>query len=269
MALGDKQAVTMAVASAVTGNIPVFGESGQLRDSGTKPADFAAGSLTKNLTLYVDAATGDDGNDGLAPERSKKTIMAAVNAIPKNLGGHNVVIEIADGDYTGETLSISGFYGGANFSTRDAEIVLQGESREGTLVGQITSLLQGVQLCIKAMSITTSNYPGIFAVGNCRVVDVSVTVTKDGWASGIANQGGTMIVQDVVVHAPSVALTTTGILFANNVSGTSEMAVGAGAASPYQQPGLAIVNNITVEATGSKYGKSYGAIIFENGELVP
>ena len=41
--------------------------------------------LANNVTLYVDAATGDDANDG-SQEMPFKTIQAAVDSLPKDLG---------------------------------------------------------------------------------------------------------------------------------------------------------------------------------------
>jgi hypothetical protein len=54
---------------------------------------------TEDLTIYVDAATGDDLYSGLSPDRAKKTIQAAVNMAPKQVRECVVKIEIAPGTY--------------------------------------------------------------------------------------------------------------------------------------------------------------------------
>jgi len=59
-----------------------------------------------DFTIYVDDATGDDANSGLAPNKAKKTIQAAVDILPERLRA-NVTIDIADGVYR-EQVSIFG-----------------------------------------------------------------------------------------------------------------------------------------------------------------
>lgn len=59
---------------------------------------------------YVDAAQGDDANPG-TQEQPFKTIQAAVDSLPKDLGKCQVTIFVASGTYD-EDVAISGFYGG-------------------------------------------------------------------------------------------------------------------------------------------------------------
>jgi hypothetical protein len=58
------------------------------------------------LGLYVNGATGDDGNDGFTPARAKRTIQGAVDAIPPVLRG-DVTVRIADGTYSERVLLAS------------------------------------------------------------------------------------------------------------------------------------------------------------------
>lgn len=69
--------------------------------------------LLKNIVLYVDAALGDDTNPG-TQEKPFQTIQAAVNSLPRDLGGSNVSIQVADGSYQEDVL-INGFTGGASY----------------------------------------------------------------------------------------------------------------------------------------------------------
>ena len=68
--------------------------------------------LTSNTYLYVDAVNGNDINPGTQP-KPFKTIQAALNSLPKDLGGFRAQITVAPGHYQG-TITISGFYNGAH-----------------------------------------------------------------------------------------------------------------------------------------------------------
>lgn len=120
MASGDKTSVVMAPTSKA-GNFPIFGENGQLADSGKKisdKADLEDGQVPYDQTnhlialkkLYVNAATGNDNNTGTEASPFK-TIQAAVNSIPKQFDRFTTVINVAEGVYN-ELVSITGFSGG-------------------------------------------------------------------------------------------------------------------------------------------------------------
>lgn len=84
-------------------------------------ADLAGGQvpyqqmphLTESKTLYVDAALGDNANPG-TQDKPFKTIQAAVDSLPKDLGRYSVTINVAEGVYD-DTLSIIGFTGGMSY----------------------------------------------------------------------------------------------------------------------------------------------------------
>ena len=61
-------------------------------------------------TVYVDAKNGDDSNQGSA-EKPFKTIQAAVDSMPRDLGQSGVYISVAEGTYD-EDVVVNGFYGG-------------------------------------------------------------------------------------------------------------------------------------------------------------
>lgn len=64
--------------------------------------------LTGYKTLYVDSSLGSDSNPG-TESSPFKTIQAALDSLPKNLGGYGVRIQLAEGEYP-EDVSIKGFY---------------------------------------------------------------------------------------------------------------------------------------------------------------
>lgn len=56
-----------------------------------------------DFTIYVNGDTGNDSNNGLTPQRAKKTIQAAVDVVPSRLNC-NLTIDVADGVYREEVI---------------------------------------------------------------------------------------------------------------------------------------------------------------------
>jgi len=77
--------------------------------------------LMSNVNYYV-STTGDDTNDGLTANTPLRTIMAAVNKVPKNMNGHNAIIHVADGTYQ-EDISILGFFSGTIIFDGDLNLI--------------------------------------------------------------------------------------------------------------------------------------------------
>lgn len=84
-----------------------LGDNGQLPYSQTP-------HLTSNAYLYVDAVNGNDTNPG-TQQKPFKTIQAALNSLPKDLGGFIVQITLMPGYYQ-ESIIISGFHNGRFFA---------------------------------------------------------------------------------------------------------------------------------------------------------
>ena len=61
--------------------------------------------LAADLTLHVNATSGDDSNDGLTAATALKTISAALAKIPRDHAGHKVTIALANGTYSAVTVS--------------------------------------------------------------------------------------------------------------------------------------------------------------------
>lgn len=59
-----------------------------------------------DFTIYVDGTNGNDINNGLAPDKAKKTIQAAVDIVPKFIRS-NINIKVSPGIYR-ESVSING-----------------------------------------------------------------------------------------------------------------------------------------------------------------
>jgi len=67
--------------------------------------------LTSNVTYYVNATSGDDGNDGSSGSPFE-TITHALSLIYKNLGGYTARINLQDSKDYDEYVEIEGFYNG-------------------------------------------------------------------------------------------------------------------------------------------------------------
>ena len=101
------------VSGATEGNFASLDSTGNLVDSGKKPSDFAAAGLSRNVTLYVNASSGNDSNDGLSSSKAKKTVQAALNSLPKNLGSNEVTLYIQGNIVDTAKIQVSGFYNGS------------------------------------------------------------------------------------------------------------------------------------------------------------
>lgn len=71
------------------------------------PELFGIVSGTEDFTIYVNGTAGDDENDGLTTDTAKKTIQAAVDALPSRIRA-NITVAIAAGVYR-EQVTVYGF----------------------------------------------------------------------------------------------------------------------------------------------------------------
>lgn len=88
--------------------------------------DKKADTLTADATVYVTKSGNDSTGDGTSA-RPYLTIQAALNSVPKNLGGHIVNIHIGAGTYAG-AVDVEYFSGGRVNLTGNAgaAVVIQG-----------------------------------------------------------------------------------------------------------------------------------------------
>ena len=106
MATEQKRGVALGVASLDGGGQVPVAQLGNVPEglSGT----------TANIDFYINAATGNDANDGLSSGTAFKTIMHAVNLIPKYLK-HDVTLRVAAGSY-GEYVLLYDYFGKGVFN---------------------------------------------------------------------------------------------------------------------------------------------------------
>lgn len=133
--------------------------------------------LVKNTILYVDGTNGDDSNNGIESQ-PYKTIMAAINSVPKDLGGHRVYIYVAPGTYD-EIVTINGFYNASGYEA----FVLRGSTIQGsTSTYKIKTIIihgtVGLQIIIKGFTIFGTSgscavqaYSGSVSIENCNIIE--------------------------------------------------------------------------------------------------
>ena len=242
---------TLADGASVTIDAPLDGLVSQEDLDGK--ADLVSGQvpyaqtphLTANVTLYVDAAAGSDANPG-TQQAPFQTIQAAIDSLPKDLGGFIATINVAEGEYL-EDVVISGFHNGAfssgvvlngdtavsttrhinslTVACNSCEIVVTGFYATGNKAGASVIVTNTVFAVLKFINATytATAHAGIYvgAWGAANVLLNSCTVS--GYTTGVAAMGSSV----VSINAGSISNCTTGIMsgYGNNGTGAIVMIV--------------------------------------------
>lgn len=126
--------------------------------------------LTSNTYLYVDSVNGNDTNQG-TQQKPFKTIQAAIDSLPRDLGGFFVQITLAPGHYQ-EVIIISGFHNGRfpspSFSILGASNVSEADNYH---VDAVLCTSCGVQVMLKGLLV--SGKKAYYQTGCTIVVDDS------------------------------------------------------------------------------------------------
>lgn len=243
----------------VAGNFAAFTEDGQIIDSEKSAEDFAPAPLTRNLTLYVNADTGSDSNDGLIAERPKKTIRAAIDAIPKNLGAGQAIVNIAAGKYD-ENVIISGFFGGASAY---APVQIVGAGIGTTEINGFFYIQNTTISSIRALTIN-----GYFRVYNAKAVlkDILISYNTQYWSiDSLYSELWLYHVQ--INNSTGSGIRSVGAIYVYSIVGTvSGVGVTIGSVAD-GLPGLCVIRTNSIDA-GTKYQKAVGSAIIENGVLI-
>ena len=155
--------------------------------------------LTSHQVIYV-SPSGDDSNPG-TQQAPFKTIQAAVDSLPKDLGKHTATIQVAEGEYP-EDVVISGLYGG----TIGSGVYLRGSSSldESRHINTLQIIGNAALIDVSGFYIT-GNRSG-FSVG-VDTSDAYLRITKvkkvaeeaeagvfiGGWGSATASLNGVQI----------------------------------------------------------------------------
>ena len=148
------------------------------------------------LDLFVDGATGDDGNDGLTSSSAKQTIMGAVRAIPIVLNG-DVTVHIEPGTY-------------------QEEVVLSGRQRNGLFTVLLQQNVPDPEVTAAGVLIQPPPQP----CGTCTGIGILVTdeivrlvgIQVDGFE--FVDSDG-----DGIVASGSTNLTLANVVISNNDTG--------------------------------------------------
>lgn len=116
-------------------------------------------------TYYV-ATTGLDTTGDGSSTKPFKTIQRAVDALPKNLGGHTVIINIASGTYA-EAINICGFYAGLLIISGDgaSTTIMEGGTEQHKLY-DCSARIRVHGLTLKATMIQ-GEYLGVVSTSGC------------------------------------------------------------------------------------------------------
>lgn len=148
--------------------------------------------LTANRTLYVDGAAGDDANPG-TKEAPYRTIQAAVDALPRDLSGRAVTIQVAAGTYD-EDVVIRGFHSGGIGD----QLRLKGGDGSADTHRIRTLFIVGCGCCVHADGFSVNGNCSGFAVcvTNSRAIlerlRVKNTQGTGNVGIGVGNWGGSM-----------------------------------------------------------------------------
>ena len=233
---------------------------------------FAPAPLTKNLTLYVNASTGSDSNDGLDPGRSKRTIQAAVNAVPKLLQGYRAIINIADGSYD-EVVSITGFLGGQGIGDgylSSSGIALRGETKEKTIIRAIVVETPGTRVSFSNLTVGFaggSSY-GVAVMANSNLYMTNCIIDHNSTYTGEATKAGVIASNCLIALSGCSIRTVNGDAAASVLCGVMQIfdseitsdTLGISSA------GIAILGNTSITAETDTQ-KASGGIVFKDGVL--
>ena len=222
---------------------------------------FAPAPLSKNLTLYVNAATGSDSNDGLDAGRAKRTVAAALSLVPKDLGLRLVIIN-AIGVFD-ETVNLRSFENGI------IELVGDGSTQinRGINVSACTAPIKLKSINLsgngldQVVGITYSTY---VSLSSCNI-DAAAALNKYGVT---VNDGGFIYIYDVSVnHAERALVCGSGIMDVRNVTG-ADNEIGLIAGNPSGgAAGIILATSSNLGAT-TEIAKHFGGVVFKEGVLV-
>lgn len=227
--------------------------------------DQKAYTLTEDVTVYVSKTGSDAEGDGtsIAPFA---TIQAAVNALPKLLGGRTATINIGEGTYE-ERVVITGFSGGR---------LIVGESgRTVTVRGINVNSSSHVTFNISNVTWAAGFSGTIFTITNNSAVSLAsgMTVRCAGSTEvGVGVTNGSMLVSEGTVltvlncarSAIRVTLGSTAALY--TITGSSNTDLGLVA----ERGGILSYSTTNLTSTGGDVARTGGRILYGSGsELSP
>lgn len=227
--------------------------------------DQKAYTLTSDVTVYV-STTGSDADGDGSSAAPFATIQAAVNALPKCLGGHVASIDIGAGTYN-ERVRVDGFNGGR---------LIIGEAGRSVVIRGL-NITNSTQVVLNISNVTwATGFSGtIFYVGynSSVVLGSGMTVRCAGSEEvGVGVTYGSSLVAEAVTItvlncARTAILATIGSRVAlNAITGSSNTAVGLMA----ERGAILAYNTTNLSSTSGDVSRTGGRILTGSGsELAP
>lgn len=261
MALGIKAPVTMAVKDASAQNLALLTKDGQLLDSGKKLTHFTPAPLDQDLTLYVNADTGDDSNDGLSEAHAKCTLAAALELVPCDLGMNTVKIYAVGTFY--EPLLLRNYRGGYLFIYGDSQTKLT----RGVTISYCTSYVE-----LKHLNMSGNMYGNILDIAQTLYTTInSCNIDASEAANGVGvylQKGGTCHLTLCNISNASVAISCSGGIMRASRVGGSDNSIGYAAGNTVSGcSGTIYIHQNQMSAT-VQTSKEAGGIVFLEGEIV-
>lgn len=187
------------------------------------------GKTAAGLTYYVDAAAGNDTNDGLTSGTALKTIGAAIDKLPQVIN-HAVTINLAAGTYA-ETINIQGYIGKGSISLIGGNVV--GDSH---IISALNLLQCQPFITVKGIRAASTTAHG-FNIGmcnaefeNCKCIDDTTATFFNGFN---VYGGSSIVVKNSLISNRYTAISAWGSRVYNvNNTGTGNLyAIGANEAS--------------------------------------
>ena len=129
--------------------------------------DSKADTVSGDVTVYVSSSGSDITGNGNA-DAPFKTIQVAIDAIPKDLGGHTVSLDITAGTYN-EVITCEGFTGG--------KLVIGSATKNVIIRGLKISACTFVELNVRYINCTGTYGNALLEVANGSVVSVPGDLT--------------------------------------------------------------------------------------------
>lgn len=136
--------------------------------------------LTSDITLYVSTTGSDTTGDGTSA-KPFKTIQHAIDILPKDLGGHVVIINVANGTYP-ERVRIVGFNNGEfRLYSSNPELL-----SDNCKVDSIDMLYDTCMIVVGGFSIMTTTNNGVSAE-SCSSLNIQfIKITENALSSGVS-----------------------------------------------------------------------------------
>lgn len=129
--------------------------------------DSKAYCMTEDATVYVTSTGSDVDGDG-SLDSPFRTIQAALDSIPKDLGGHTVSVDIGGGTYN-EIVKCEGFFGG--------KLIIGSSTKNIIIRGMKISACTFVELYVRYINCTGSFENALLEVTNGSVVSIPNDIT--------------------------------------------------------------------------------------------